>query len=570
MLNTFKSPAQFSRSLFRLIYGAILVLLGLVGSPLLGQFGSSVQHFPQVVLNAGSTTSFTIHNPSEGETITVGVKIYSAQGEDLANGQVELMPGATETIVFGDEQAPLTRGWAQLTSDEPFIATEFFQILLSELTPRIGVLPSPPSTGIRFLGFVNSEFISGLAVHNPSADTATEVTVRVKDMAGQEAAAEKSLMLAPLESAALFLNGPELFGAGLANFLGAVEMSSSIVPVSVLSLTQASSGDIATVAVEAQSFVRAGPMNTALGQGALISNTEGTNNAAVGVNALRFNTIGTQNTGVGDRALAQNTEGTRNTAIGSQSLLVNTVGQFNTASGVLALGRNLNGSANTASGDLALFANTGGGANTAVGTQALQSNTVGFNNAAFGSLGLATNVSGSRNTAIGVRADVATEDLTNATAIGADTIVDASNKIRLGNENVTVIEGEVAFTFTSDKHKKENFLPVDGEQVLDKLRSLEIPSWNYVGQDPEKFRHYGPMAQDFYQAFGEDEIGAVGTPTTLNTGDLTGILMIAVQALERRSAENARLKERLAELERTVQQIQSEASRAGRVRDDRR
>ncbi|MBI2090445.1 MAG: hypothetical protein HYT78_17170 [Deltaproteobacteria bacterium] len=85
-------------------------------------------------------------------------------------------------------------------------------------------------------------------------------------------------------------------------------------------------------------------------------------------------------------------------------------------------------------------------------------------------------------------------------------------------------------------------------------------SWNFIGHDPKQFRHYGPMAQDFFAAFGNDGIGTIGTPTTINSGDMAGILMIAVQALERRTAEqrqeidslkteNADLKTRLERLE---------------------
>ena len=46
------------------------------------------------------------------------------------------------------------------------------------------------------------------------------------------------------------------------------------------------------------------------------------------------------------------------------------------------------------------------------------------------------------------------------------------NKIRLGNTGVTVIEGQVAFSFPSDKTQKENFKPMDGEEVLGKIRQL--------------------------------------------------------------------------------------------------
>jgi hypothetical protein len=108
---------------------------------------------------------------------------------------------------------------------------------------------------------------------------------------------------------------------------------------------------------------------------------------------------------------------------------------------------------------------------------------------------------------------VSAGSLTNATAIGSEAIVNASNKIRLGNDSVTVIEGKVAFTASSDKTKKENFEPVDGEEVLGKIRGFELSSWNFIGHDPKEFRHYGPMAQDFFAAFGHDGLGQIGSET---------------------------------------------------------
>jgi hypothetical protein len=108
----------------------------------------------------------------------------------------------------------------------------------------------------------------------------------------------------------------------------------------------------------------------------------------------------------------------------------------------------------------------------------------------------------------------------------------------------------VPYTFTSDRNKKENFRPVDGEEVLRKIGGLSLTSWNYIGHDPEQFRHYGPVAQEFFAAFGHDGVGTVGTPTTINSGDMEGILMIAVQTL---SKENAELKARIEALERSVE-----------------
>ena len=58
----------------------------------------------------------------------------------------------------------------------------------------------------------------------------------------------------------------------------------------------------------------------------------------------------------------------------------------------------------------------------------------------------------------------------------APLVVNANNKIRLGNNPVTVIEGQVAFTASSDKNQKENFRPGEGEEVLRKIRRFELTS----------------------------------------------------------------------------------------------
>ena len=179
----------------------------------------------------------------------------------------------------------------------------------------------------------------------------------------------------------------------------------------------------------------------------------------------------------------------------------------------------------------------GAQSNTSLGTGALVSNTTGNQNTAIGEGALAINTTGSANTAIGFAANVSAGNLSNATAIGFGAVVNASNKIRLGNASVAVLESQVALTVVSDKTKKENFKPVDGEEVLRKIRGFELTSWNFIGHDPKEFRHYGPMAQDFFAAFGHDSIGQFGTETTINSGDMAGILMIAVQALEKQNRE---------------------------------
>jgi hypothetical protein len=226
-------------------------------------------------------------------------------------------------------------------------------------------------------------------------------------------------------------------------------------------------------------------------------------------------------------------------------------GSFNTFVGQDAGNFTVTGVANTALGYFALHAVATGDGNTACGSAALV-NTTGAANTAIGAVALGNDTSGFGNTAIGWRADVSGGNLTNATALGYTAVVDASNKIRLGNSDVTVIEGQVPYTFTSDRNQKENFQQVDGEQVLRKIVGLNLTSWNYIGHDPQQFRHYGPMAQEFFAAFGQDAVGTIGTSTTINSGDLEGILMAAVQALEKRTAENADLRARIEGLEKLV------------------
>ena len=636
-------PRAFAKSLFRAGYILAIVLFWQASlSPLMSQFGSNVQYFAQVGVNGGSTTSFTINNPSTTETITVDAQLYLPDGTPLADGQVVLGPGATETLSFGDPKAALTSGWAELKSDGAFIATEFFQLSIGgQLKPRVGVLPSAASDEIRFLGFVNPQFTSGLAVSNPSATEESEITIRAKDNAGQEPVPEKTLTLLPLHSEAGFLNEEKFLGPALTNYEGVVEITVNSPAVAAVSLIQeAGTGDVATVSVLTQSHIitegdptfntalgvsalgsnttgsfntasgfealrrnttgslntangvsalvsnttgerntasgtsalfsnttgfantatganaltrnTTGIGNTASGNDALFSNTEGIGNTASGNSALSFNTTGSSNTASGAGALLRNTSGNRNTADGHDALHDNTEGSFNTASGDRALRDNTTGSFNTASGDRALRDNTTGSSNTASGANALSSTTTGAGNTASGVGALSSNTTGSSNTGIGSFADVSADNLSNATAIGANAKVDASNKIRLGDANVSVIEAQVNLTVISDKTKKENFQPVDGEEVLSKLRSLEVPSWNLVGQDPEKFRHYGPMAQDFFAAFGKDGVGTIGTAITINSGDLAGILMIAVQRLEERNVE---LRARVERLEQAARKM---------------
>lgn len=88
-----------------------------------------------------------------------------------------------------------------------------------------------------------------------------------------------------------------------------------------------------------------------------------------------------------------------------------------------------------------------------------------------------------------------------------------------------------AWQTISDSTRKENFRPADGPAFLQKIASLKLGSWNYKGQDARRYRHYGPMAQEFFAAFGHDELGTIGEDTSINQADFDGVNLIAIQAL---------------------------------------
>ncbi len=191
---------------------------------------------------------------------------------------------------------------------------------------------------------------------------------------------------------------------------------------------------------------------------------------------------------VGDSAL-YNSTGPRNTAIGSKALYSTNTGSENTATGYQAMYSTTTGKYNTANGMSALSANDDGTSNTGIGWGALLNNISGTNNAAIGVRALQTNSGGGNNTGLGTLADVSTGGLTNATAIGFQAIVNASNKIRLGNSAVTVIEGQVAYTFPSDARFKYNIK--DDVPGLDFITKLKPVTYYFDEKKMDEFTRTG-------------------------------------------------------------------------------
>ncbi|MGG9972549.1 tail fiber domain-containing protein [Ferruginibacter sp. SUN002] len=113
-----------------------------------------------------------------------------------------------------------------------------------------------------------------------------------------------------------------------------------------------------------------------------------------------------------------------------------------------------------------------------------------------------------------------------------------------------------------DKNKKEATLLMNDEEVLKKIGAIDYYSWRYK-DDPDKTnRHYGVMAQDFYNAFGKDELGVIGNDTAVNPIDMLGVVFSAIKALEKRTtlleAENERLQTELANIKRKKRTVENE------------
>ena len=90
-----------------------------------------------------------------------------------------------------------------------------------------------------------------------------------------------------------------------------------------------------------------------------------------------------------------------------------------------------------------------------------------------------------------------------------------------------------AWTNSSDVNRKTAFQDADGDAVLAALSRLPILAWSYKAEDPS-VRHLGPTAQDFYAAF---HLG--DSDKSIGTVDEAGVALAAIQALERRTREQA-------------------------------
>jgi hypothetical protein len=198
----------------------------------------------------------------------------------------------------------------------------------------------------------------------------------------------------------------------------------------------------------------------------------------------------------------------------------------------------------------------------------------GFSNTAGGAFatipgGYANSAAGVYSYAAGVRASAAQNgtfvwsdgsdgDATLASTAPYQFLARASGGFTLwtnaaGTVGAKLAPGSGTWASASDRNPKTDVTSVDNAAVLDKVASLPIARWSYKTE--RGVRHVGPMAQDFYAAFGVGE-----DDKHITSIDEDGVALAAIKALH---AENAQLRAQQEMMERELQRLRLAVSALG-------
>lgn len=114
------------------------------------------------------------------------------------------------------------------------------------------------------------------------------------------------------------------------------------------------------------------------------------------------------------------------------------------------------------------------------------------------------------------------------------------------SSGVELAAGGGSWSSLSDRNAKEDFASIDTERLLERLVAIPISTWKYKTQDAS-VRHIGPMAQDFYSAFGVGE-----DDRHITSIDANGVALAAIQALYKR---NLKFKEQLTDQNNEIREL---------------
>lgn len=90
--------------------------------------------------------------------------------------------------------------------------------------------------------------------------------------------------------------------------------------------------------------------------------------------------------------------------------------------------------------------------------------------------------------------------------------------------------------------------PVDAYRLLEQVVALPVNIWRYPW-DPPHVRHLGPMAPDWWKAFGVGD-----DDQTICCADTNGVALVAIQALHRQRTE---IRQEVASLRQELARLKS-------------
>ncbi|MBT7189010.1 MAG: hypothetical protein HN916_02355 [Anaerolineae bacterium] len=110
-------------------------------------------------------------------------------------------------------------------------------------------------------------------------------------------------------------------------------------------------------------------------------------------------------------------------------------------------------------------------------------------------------------------------------ATGGVRFISAVDAAGIPLSGVFLPSGSGSWSTLSDENSKEKFVDIDEKEILDLVVNLPISEWSYISEE-SSVRHMGPMAQDFYSAFG---LGV--DERYISSVDSDGVALVAIQAL---------------------------------------
>jgi hypothetical protein len=115
---------------------------------------------------------------------------------------------------------------------------------------------------------------------------------------------------------------------------------------------------------------------------------------------------------------------------------------------------------------------------------------------------------------------------------------------------VSLAAGGGSWSTLSDRSMKQDIEEINGDAILAKVAALPVYSWRYK-EEVSRALHVGPIAQDFYAAFGLGD-----SDKTITTVDADGIALAAIKGLKAENdalkADNNAMKLRLDKLEKAL------------------